>query len=259
MTPRRYDGLGAMFDPVKLAEATEEIVCKDSNRTYYRFRPARFYGGISTGDCVGCNLRCAFCWSWRQVERPTKFGKLHAPEDVASRLISVATESSFRQVRISGCEPTIGRAHLLRVLEFVPGRFTFVLETNGILIGADKSYAEDLGTHSNVHVRVSIKGASEDEFSYLTGAVPDAFGLQLQALRNLLDAGVKVHPACMTSFSSPENIARLRERLSEISSSFEEFEVEELVLYPHVKARLKHLGVEYRTAHKPDAVPPEQI
>lgn len=248
-----------MFDPVKLAKETEDLVCKDIQRTYYRFRPARFYGGISTGDCVGCCLRCAFCWSWRQVERPTKFGELHAPEDVASRLISVATSNGFRQVRISGCEPTIGRAHLLRVLEFVPARFGFVLETNGILLGADKSYAEDLGEHSNVHVRVSLKGASEEEFSRLTGAVPEAFSLQLQALRNLVDAGVKVHPACMVSFSTPENIARLRERLAEISPAFADFEVEELILYPHVKARLKHLKVEYKTGHRPDSIPPEQI
>ena len=259
MIPRRYNGVEDMFDPVKLAQDTEELVCKDVRRTYYRFRPARFYGGISTGDCVGCCLRCAFCWSWRQVERPTKFGELHSPEDVASRLISVATTNSFRQVRISGCEPTIGRAHLLRVLEFVPERYSFVLETNGILIGADKSYAEDLGGHSNVHVRVSLKGASEEEFSRLTGAVPEAFELQLQALRNLVDAGVKVHPACMVSFSTPASIAQLRQRLASIAPSFADFEVEELILYPHVKARLKHLKVDYVTGHRPDSVPPEQI
>src|SRR4030067_84963 len=139
MTPSRYNGVEDMFDPVKLAQDTEELVCKDIRRRYFRFRPSRFYGGISTGDCVGCCLRCAFCWSWRQVERPTKFGELHAPEEVASRLISGATTSSFRQVRISGGEPTVGREHLLTVLEVVPERDKFVLENNGILLGADKS------------------------------------------------------------------------------------------------------------------------
>jgi uncharacterized Fe-S cluster-containing radical SAM superfamily protein len=106
---------------------------------------------------------------------------------------------------------------------------------------------------------VSLKGASEDEFSRLTGAVPDAFSLQLQALANLADAGVKVHPACMVSFSSPENLAALKDRLATIAPSFADFEVEELILYPHVKARLKHLKVEYLTGHKPDSIPPEQI
>lgn len=247
------------FDPVELARETERIVCKDINRTYYRFRPARFYGGISTADCVGCCLRCAFCWSWRQVERPTKFGDLHSPEDVASRLISIATTGGFRQLRISGCEPTIGREHLLRVLQFVPPRFTFILETNGILLGSDKSYAEDLGNHPNLHVRVSLKGASSEEFSRLTGAIPEGFRFQLQALRNLVDAGVKVHPACMVSFSTPESIASLKDQLAKIFPSFADFEVEELILYPHVVARLKHKGVEYRTAHRPDSVPSEQI
>ncbi len=37
-----------MYDPVELAEFTIRTVCKNNRRRYYRFRPSRFYGGIST-------------------------------------------------------------------------------------------------------------------------------------------------------------------------------------------------------------------
>ncbi len=246
-----------MFDPVEMARATEKIVCEDDRRSYYRFRSARFYGGISTADCVGCCLRCVFCWSWREVEKPQKYGQMYAPEEVARKLVAIARSKGYRQIRISGNEPTIGREHLLRVLEGIPREFTFILETNGILIGHDEGYAAELARFPNVHVRVSLKGASEEEFSRLTGARPEGFALQLRALENLRGHGVRAHPACMVSFSSDESIGKLKERLAAIG--FGEFEAEELVLYPAVEERLRRLGVQFGTAHEPSCIPPEQI
>jgi len=88
-----------MFDPVRLAELTEKDVCRDDLRKYYRFRPSRFYGGISTADCVGCCLRCVFCWSWQEVVRPEEHGKFYTPEDVAGRLVSIAKGRKLSQLR----------------------------------------------------------------------------------------------------------------------------------------------------------------
>lgn len=246
-----------MFDPVEMARAAERIVCDGDRRSYYRFRSARFYGGISTADCVGCCLRCVFCWSWREVERPHKYGSMYTPEDVASRLVAIAKSKGYRQIRISGNEPTIGRDHLIRVLERIPRLYAFILETNGIMIGHDEGYAEELARFPNVHVRVSLKGACEEEFSKLTGSLPGGFGLQLKALENLRKHGVKVHPACMVSFSSEESIGKLREKLR--TTGFNDLEVEELILYPAVEERLKRLGIRFASAHQPSCVPPEQI
>jgi uncharacterized Fe-S cluster-containing radical SAM superfamily protein len=33
-----------------------EVICKGNKRKYYRFRAGRFYGGIATADCMGCNM-----------------------------------------------------------------------------------------------------------------------------------------------------------------------------------------------------------
>jgi uncharacterized Fe-S cluster-containing radical SAM superfamily protein len=104
-----------------------------------------------------------------------------------------------------------------------------------------------------------LKGACEEEFSLLTGAIPDGFQLLLEALKNLVSRGVQTHPACNISFSTDERIMALKERLKAIHPAFEEFEVEELVLYSNVRERLDRLGVRYRTAYTPDSTPPEQI
>lgn len=248
-----------MYNPLELAEKARSLVCKDGKRKYYRFRPSRFYGGISTADCVGCCLRCVFCWSWDVVVRPNERGNFSAPDDVVSNLIRNARKKRYTQLRISGNEPTLCREHLLRVLELIPEEYLFILETNGILIGNDRTYAEELSRFTNLSVRVSLKGTSESEFSWLTGAVPDGFLLQLRALEHLLQSGVRVHPACMISFSSGEKIRALRRRLREIHPSLEEFEEEELILYPAVDQRLKKRTIHYRTGYRPDRIPAHQI
>jgi uncharacterized Fe-S cluster-containing radical SAM superfamily protein len=246
-----------MFDPVELANSTAKVVCRGDMRSYYRFRPARFYGGIATADCVGCCLRCIFCWSWREVANPERYGRMCSPDEVASNLVAIAKRKGFRQIRISGNEPTIAKEHLLRILELIPREYVFILETNGILIGNDETYAANLSKFPNLRVRVSLKGASEEEFSKLTGAGPEGFGLQIRALENLVNHGVRAHPACMVSFSSEEAIGKLRQRLRGIGS--EDFEIEELVLYPAVEERLKRLGIRYGVSHEPSRIPKEQV
>ena len=248
-----------MYDPVDRAQQAALIVCDGTRRKYHRFRAARFYGGIATADCVGCCLGCVFCWSWRQVASPEKYGRFYSALEVAEHLAAIARKKGFDQVRISGNEPTICREHLLQVIEHIPNDLQFILETNGILIGHDAGYATELAHFPNLYVRVSLKGASEEEFSRLTGARPEAFALQLAALKNLYEAGVRVQPAVMVSFSSDENIEALRNRLAQIALHFASFEVEELVLYGDTAKRLRKAGISYRSAYQPAHIPRDQV
>lgn len=237
-------GLELVLDPIELAEKMREVVGREEKRKYYRFRPAPFYGGIATADCVGCCLRCLFCWSWHVLVEPEKVGRFYSPEEVARNLVSIARRKGFQQVRISGNEPTLHRSHLLRVLQLIPKEIHFILETNGILLGHDPSYAKDLSRFFNLFVRVSLKGACTEDFARLTQAKAESFVLQLKALENLAEAGVDCFPAVMANFSSEEEIKKLRQRLKEIRSDFADFEEEELILYPFV---LEHL----QEAHLP--------
>ncbi len=248
-----------MYDPLKMAEEVAKVVCQNDQRKYYRFRSARFYGGIATGDCVGCCLRCIFCWSWPEVINPEAYGRFYAPPEVAKKLIGIARKRGFDQIRISGNEPTLCREHLIRVLELIPEDLLFILETNGILLGADETYARDLARFKNLYVRLSLKGATEEEFFLLTGAEPKGFSLQLAGVENLFRAGVQVQPAVMSSFSPPEHIRSLQKHLGHIHPELAELEIEELVLYGDVAKRLEKAKLKYRTAHQPRRIPPEQV
>lgn len=254
------------YDPVRRHLAVEKIVtrtCKDGQeKKYYRIRPARWYGGIVTADCVGCGLLCHFCWvSDKIMNQPRSFGRFYSSAEIAQGMVSLAKKRGLNLLRVSGGEPTIGKTHLLGLLENLKGKgYSFILETNGILIAHDEKYAESLARYDYVHVRVSLKGCNEMEFAMLTGAVPEGFRLQLKALKNLVDAGVSCHPSVMASFSTGKSLNALVEKVSKISQSLaEEIEVEELILYPHVARRLEVKGLKCYRAYTPNKVPPEQV
>jgi uncharacterized Fe-S cluster-containing radical SAM superfamily protein len=232
-----------LYDPVTRSKQLESIAVKENKRKYYRFRRAKWYGGIATGDVCYCNLRCCFCWAGDEIRNhPERIGKYYSPEEAFYILKSIATKYGYKQIRLSGQEPTIGKQHLIDLLSLIDqSDFSFILETNGILIGAEPQYAKDLAQFKNLHVRISLKGTNRDEFSRLTGAIPEGFDLQLKALEYLLAEGVSFHPSVMAAFSSAENLKKLCSSLGVIDKSLvENLEIEELILYPHVRRRLKN-------------------
>ncbi|NIR87988.1 4Fe-4S cluster-binding domain-containing protein, partial [Candidatus Bathyarchaeota archaeon] len=145
------------FDPLELAKETEEIVTREGpeglERKYTDFYSVPVYRGIATGYAAGCCLRCIYCWSNWSRDFPEKFGRFCSPKEVAQRLFKAAEEGilysdywkraipKINKLRLSGCEPTLGKEHLLSVLEYIEGSgYPFYLETNGILFGADRDY-----------------------------------------------------------------------------------------------------------------------
>jgi len=137
------------YDPFQLGEAVRRFVTRAvfgiEERKYYRFRGGKWYGGISTGDVVGCNLRCKFCWSWKYTHTTDK-GEFYDPSKAFEKMHSIAKERGYSYVRISGGEPTLSFNHLLELLKlFNETNLTFILETNGLLLGKEKKLCKSVG------------------------------------------------------------------------------------------------------------------
>ena len=228
-----------MYDPIELSKRIEKIVIDGTRKKYYRFRPTGFYGGIATADTVGCNLRCKFCWSGNSVWNATNTGKFYSPEQVADTLNQIARKKGYSQVRVSGGEPTIGRQHFIMLLENISPKFQFILETNGILLGADRSYVKKLAQFPNIHVRVCLKGCNADEFSMFTGA-EQGFDYQLKALENLRDEKISFNMALV---SGSKDKQQLFNKLVEMNLGNIMVEDEEIKLYPAVLKRLSQEGL----------------
>ena len=205
------------FDPVELARETEEITAREGpeglERKYAGIYSAPVYGGIATGYAVGCCLRCIYCWGNWSRDFPEKFGRFYSPKELAERLFKAAREGitapgweRFRhlkveRLRISGCEPTLAKDHLISVLRYVMNSTypLFILETNGILLGYDRSYAKQLAEfRDKLYVRVSFKAAIPESFTMRTGARGKSYQLPFNALKFLLDEGIYARAAAMT-------------------------------------------------------------
>ncbi|KPJ64032.1 MAG: hypothetical protein AMJ45_06535 [Syntrophobacter sp. DG_60] len=249
------------FDPLELARETENIVTRKGKegleRKYTDIYSAPVYRGIATAYAIGCYLRCVYCWTDASRDFPEKFGKFYSPKEVSKRLFKAAQEGitakgweSFKNVkierlRLSGCEPTIGKEHLLSLLEYVeesPYRL-FILETNGILFGADKNYVKKLSKFSKrIYVRVSLKAATPEGFTKRTGAIGKFYELPFKALRNLLEEGIYTRAAAMTDLRIMTFTERkiLKEKLYEIDPSLSvSLEEESIDPYPDTIKRLK--------------------
>ena len=205
------------FDPLELARETEKVVTKEGKegleRKYAGIYSAPVYGGIATGYAVGCCFRCIYCWSNWSRDYPERLGIFYTPKEVAKRLFKAADEGitapgweryralKIKKLRLSGCEPTLGKEHLLAVLSYVKDSKypLFILETNGMLLGVDRDYVKRLaGFKEKLYVRVSFKAATPEGFTQRTCAIGRYYELPFKALEYLLKEGIYARAAAMT-------------------------------------------------------------
>ncbi|MCX8204524.1 MAG: radical SAM protein [Candidatus Nezhaarchaeota archaeon] len=222
--PRFLTPSSEPFNPLELMRATEAIVCRPGpeglERKYTAFYATGVYGGIATGYAVGCSLRCFFCWSELSRDFPELRGEFYSPAAAYRKLDEAAKKYRVKKLRLSGAEPLLGVEHTIALLEYVEASSysLFILETNGIALGASKELAERLARFSKIHVRVSLKAAGPQEFQRRTGARGEFYELPFKAIEHLLDSGVSFHVAAMSDpriMSRGERIA-LIERLRDI-------------------------------------------
>jgi uncharacterized Fe-S cluster-containing radical SAM superfamily protein len=220
------------FDPIRRSLYIEKIAMRRYSRRYYRFRYAKFYGGIATADAVGCNLLCAYCWNYSRNLAPSKAGAFYSPEEVASRLRAIAEKRCCDRYRISGAEPILGVAsvnHLVDLIRRLDG--SFILETNGLMLGYDSSLINAISPLP-VHVRLCIKAHSGFDFEKITGARADYLSYQIKAAENLRDARIDHSIAVISPFVDP----------SRLPLSVDE--VEDLILYKSAEENLRQRGFE---------------
>ena len=78
-------------------------------------------------------------------------------------------------------------------------------------------------------------------------------------MENLYRAGVNVHPAVMVSLSPRQTIESLAKRLRRIHRSFQNVEIEELLLCGDVEEWYRRAKIGYGMAYEPGEIPPEQV
>jgi uncharacterized Fe-S cluster-containing radical SAM superfamily protein len=164
---------------------------------------------------------------------PDKSGEFYSPSEVAGKLLGLAEKRRCSQFRISGAEPILGKAsalHLAEVVKLVDGNF--IIETNGVMLGADSSLIEILEPLPRIHVRLCIKAHNASDFEKITGAKAEALAYQFRAAEALKEAKISHSIAVMSPFVDSR---RLPFRVSE---------VEELISYKSIGKNLRQRGID---------------
>ena len=119
----------------------------------------------------------------------------------------------------------------------------FILETNGILLGADPGYVNKLKKYKNVHIRVSLKAGTPEGFERRTGGRGKFYELPYRAVEYLNASGMNFHVAAMTDsrMMPKEERAVLIDRLQSIGYN-DYLEEEQCDPYPSAKTRLQKAG-----------------
>jgi len=254
--PRFWRPGNKPFNPLKLAEKTEKIVCRREenkvSRKYTHFYVAGVYRGIVTACGVGCCLRCFYCWVPLSRDYPEHYGKYYTASQVVQNIVKLARKYRVKKARISCCEPTISREHLLQVLDLIEEAKEiklFILETNGMIFGVNKSFVKEVLDYSKVYVRVSIKAGEPEDLTWRTGADGDFYELPFKAVEYFNEEAEplkRFHVAAMTDsriMSSREREKIIR-RLWEINPILAITLEEEIVdPYDTTLIRLEKAGV----------------
>jgi len=238
------------FDPIRRAKEVEELVMQGLSRKYYRFRPAKYYGGIATADIVGCPFLCAYCWNYgRNLHPEMSRDRYYSPQEVANRLLVIAKRKGFNKVRLSGAEPILGEQsfeHLYWVLKDVykanPG-LDFILETNGLLLGYGPGFVQRLSQFERLEVRVALKGFDEGSFENVSGSEKRFFELPIKGLGDMIRSGINAWPAVMFEVFGPEGIGKISQTLKAYKSRAEELEIEYLEPYQFVLENLEKRSI----------------
>jgi len=231
------------FDPLQRTKVVESLVMQGERRLYYRFRAARYYGGIVTADTLGCCFLCAFCWNFARNLDPAQYKDFFRPDEAARRMLEIAKRKSLNLFRISGAEPILGEKsldHLVEVLRLIfqeKPDAAFVIESNGFYLGLHPDLIEKL-QFENLWIRIGLKGIDKESFSRITGAEEKNFRYPLSALSALEEQGIKYRPALMGELFPYKDVSRFELSLQRLGIRAP-LELESLENYPFVQKNMR--------------------
>lgn len=249
------------FNPLKLTKETEKMVCKGTSRKYWDFTSHRIIDIAYVHPLVaGCNLRCVFCFTPKEVRDEPHMGleTLLSPQQIIDKArFHFKKERAFYKGKpyqivkifnITGTEPTVGRQHLIKLASLAENEESidyFVIDTNGILLGADKSYVSSLSKYPKCMLCLGLKAGTPERFEQITGAQARFYDLPFKAIEYCLDYKLKFNLCAMTDprIMPQKEKEALHSKLCDIDPFLEKAARDQILLpFPIAIKRLEKAG-----------------
>ena len=126
------------------------------------------------------------------------------PAGISPAYLAVASKNARKQISASNKKSKSHEGMMSVVLGKMRLDGSFVIETNGVSLGADPSLIDILKPLQNIHVRLCIKAHSGADFEKITGAMSEGLAYQLAATKALRKMGISHTIAVMQPFVDPD-------------------------------------------------------
>jgi uncharacterized Fe-S cluster-containing radical SAM superfamily protein len=111
-----------------------------------------------------------------------------------------------------------------------------------MLFGVDEDYVKRISRFNKVHIRISLKAGTREDFTRKTGALGESFEIPFRAIKFMKKHGCSFHVAAMSAdprIMSPQERVALHRKIAEIDKNLLE-NLEEEVVDPY-RITLKRL------------------
>ncbi len=237
----------ALFDAMERSCALSGQLERPGARRLVRIGAAGAFDNALTIYVPGCNLACVHCWAGPEREDPIGCSRWWTFDELRQHIRHHRQHSRLpaaaHRLRISGGEAvlSLGVLDLIDALLRLPGRLS--LETNGVMLGVQPEIIKGLLSFGGrLHLNLSIKAGTIDQFERITGAKAEAWEAAWAGLDALRRSGMdfELNALSLASelFSQTERGAML-ERLDSMDASLRQrLSEERLTGYPDTLRRM---------------------
>ena len=169
----------------------------------------------------GCNLACRHCWMGPRFDATgDQYPTL--PVELFETAIREAKPLGLNGVKLTGGEPLL-HPHFTRLLEIVRREeLKLTIETNGLLCTPE--IAAEIAKSPDRFVSVSIDGIDAATHERVRG-VPGSFKAALQAVSNLVAAGIRPQVIFTVMRSNADQVDAIVHRAEELGAASVKFNV----------------------------------
>ncbi len=241
------------MDLIERSREIEAKVIKDGKRYFGSFfveSDVSVQHYISYAFSAGCNVNCYYCASTVRDHQEglvpdinLKYNKLgnlrsgfYSPKELLEAFIKISENpdlfgnaNAFGKVdkfAILDCETSIGMEYVFQLMDLIYGynkenakNYTFILFTNGILLGYNREYIRILEKYKEyLDIRFSIKAGSEEEFTQRLDVDGKYFYYPFNAIKECIKLGINHYVAvlCDERIMSKQEYDRVKTMLIDI-------------------------------------------
>lgn len=212
----------------------------------------RDYNKVFTIQLAGCDYDCNYCYVPKElnVANP-KLGGYFSAKEILDHFLAAKEKSivPMNTVRISGGNPTIAPEIIIDIYREIEKRKLNIyiwVDSNLSTFQYMKSLGPemiDILKQKNVGIVGCFKGIIEEDFSLITGVVPENYKIQFETAKWLIDSGADFYvylPALAYGENIENNLRKFIERLRRINKNLPlRVEVLEIIDYPWAKLNFK--------------------